>query len=280
MDNDAICSLHHQWGVLVDRKVHALSALSTGTPILSKIGDSNYRQTIRRKVENETLPVLDRETISLLAPIAKPGKIICAGMNYHDHADEQNENVPEDPLLFAKAPTAVTNPDSPIVHPTAVEEVDYEVELGVVVGRTGRRIDAGEADNYVAGYTVVNDVSARDAQFSDDQFFRGKSYDTFSPMGPTLVAGDSFDPNAVDIKLSVNGNVKQSSNTQEFIFDVGELISYISGVMTLHPGDVISTGTPGGVGIFRDPPELLEPGDVIEAEIEDIGTLENAVVAE
>ncbi|WP_227377650.1 fumarylacetoacetate hydrolase family protein [Haladaptatus halobius] len=269
-----------QWGVLLNGKVYALNALPTGTPILSEIGDVSYRQAIRRAVENEALPVLDHGNISLLAPIPKPGKIICAGMNYHDHAEEQDEEIPEDPLLFAKAPTTVTNPGSPIVHPIDVEEVDYEVELGVVVGRTGRRIDAGEADDYVAGYTVINDVSARDAQFSDGQFFRGKSYDTFSPMGPTLVAGDEFDPNAVNVELRVNGDIKQSSNTEEFIFDVGELISYISNVMTLRPGDVISTGTPGGVGIFRDPPELLEPGDVVEAEIEGIGILENSVVAE
>lgn len=269
-----------QWGILADREVHALDALPTGAPTLSNIANPNYRRTVRRSSENEMLPALDRESVSLLAPVPTPGKIICVGMNYHDHVEEQDEEVPEEPLLFAKAPTTVTNPGSAIVHPEDIGQVDYEVELGIVVGRGGKRINREEADDHIAGYTVINDVSARDAQFSDGQYFRGKSYDTFSPMGPTLVTGDDFDPNAADVELRVNGTTKQSSNTEEFIFDVGDLVAYISRAMTLQPGDVISTGTPGGVGIFREPPELLEPGDTVEAEIDGIGVLENHVVAE
>lgn len=173
----------------------------------------------------------------------------------------------------------MTNPGDPIVHPDAIEEVDYEVKLGVVIGREARGVSETEAREYVAGYTVVNDVSGRDAQFEDGQFFRGKSYNTFSPMGPTLAAGD-FEPNDVDVALRVDGETKQSSNTGEFIFDVDKVVSYISDAMTLRPGDVISTGTPGGVGIFRDPPDLLSPGDEVVAEIEGIGSLRNPVVAE
>lgn len=140
------------------------------------------------------------------------------------------------------------------------------------------RVDAADTSDHIAGYTVFNDVSGRDAQFDDGQFLRGKSYDTFAPMGPTLRADSSFDPNTADVRLRVNGETKQSSNTEQFIFDVNELVSYISDAMTLRPGDVISTGTPGGVGLFRDPPDLLEAGDTVEAEIDGIGTLTNPVV--
>ncbi|WP_303646685.1 fumarylacetoacetate hydrolase family protein [Haladaptatus sp. DYF46] len=202
-------------------------------------------------------------------------------MNYRDHAEEQDETIPDSPMLFGKAPTAVTNPEDPIVHPdpNGAEQVDYEVELAVVIGRD--ITDASESDVYdrIAGYTVVNDVSGRTAQQSDGQFFRGKSYDTFAPMGPVLIADEDFDPNSADVELRVDGETKQSSNTEEFIFDVGELVSYISQSMTLRQGDVIATGTPGGVGIFRDPVEVLEPGQTVEAEIEKIGTLRNPVVA-
>jgi 2-keto-4-pentenoate hydratase/2-oxohepta-3-ene-1,7-dioic acid hydratase in catechol pathway len=225
--------------------------------------------------EDRTIPV---EEVNLLAPVPRPGKFVCVGLNYHDHAEEQDEDVPERPLLFGKAPTAVTNPGDPIVHPATIDEVDYEVELGVVIGRGGKHIDAADARDYVAGYTAINDVSGRDAQFDDGQYLRGKSYDTFAPMGPTLVPDEHLDPNGLDVECRVNGETKQSSNTDQFIFDVEEVVEYISGVMTLRPGDVISTGTPGGVGIFRDPPDLLEAGDTVEAEIEGIGTLSNPVV--
>jgi 2-keto-4-pentenoate hydratase/2-oxohepta-3-ene-1,7-dioic acid hydratase in catechol pathway len=267
------------WGVKRDARVYSLAGLPAGEPEYGDLTNPRYLDRVRRSVDRGTLPHRDVADASLLAPVPVPGKIVCAGLNYHDHAKEQDTEVPDRPLLFAKAPTTVTNPRDPIVHPDG-EQVDYEVELAVVIGRTATDLDEGEVDDYVAGYTVLNDVSGRDAQFSDDQFFRGKSYDTFSPMGPTLVAGDEFDPNAVDVELRVDGDTKQSSNTGEFIFDVHELVSYISRNMTLRPGDVISTGTPGGVGVFRDPVDLLEPGQTCEAEIEGIGTLTNPVVAE
>jgi len=199
-------------------------------------------------------------------------------MNYRDHAEEQDEPIPEKPLLFGKAPTAVTHPEAPIRRPPGSKGSTTRSNWGVVTGREAHRVDAADAEEYVVGYTVVDDVSGRDAQFDDGQFLRGKSYDTFAPMGPALTKGDGFDPNATDVALRVNGETKQSSNTEEFIFDVYELVEYISHAMTLRPGDVISTGTPGGVGIFRDPPDLLEAGDTVEAEIEGIGTLSNPVV--
>jgi len=267
------------WGVRTDDGIHALADLPAGEPSYQDLANRRYLDGVERAVENGTLTLVDADDASLLAPVPRPSKIVCAGLNYRDHAEEQDEEIPDVPLLFGKAPTTVTNPGSPIVHPEG-EQVDYEVELAVVVARTAKNVDEDEVPDYVAGYTVLNDVSGRDAQFSDGQFFRGKSYDTFSPMGPALVAGDGFDPNAVDVALRVDGETKQSSNTEQFIFDVPELVSYISANMTLQPGDVISTGTPGGVGIFRDPVDLLEPGQTCEAEIEGIGTLRNPVVAE
>lgn len=267
------------WGVQMDGSIHSLSGLPQGEPTLEALTNQSYRAHVAGLVDHGSLPQLDVADVSLLAPVPTPGKIICAGLNYRDHAEEQDEETPENPILFSKASTTVTNPGNPIVHPGGDEQVDYEVELGVVVGRTAKDIGPEEVDDHVAGYTVLNDVSGRAAQFADGQYFRGKSYDTFSPMGPTLVAGDDIDPNALDVSLRVDGEVKQSSNTEQFIFDVQDLLAYISESMTLEPGDVISTGTPGGVGIFRDPVDLLEPGQVCEAEIEGIGTLTNPVVS-
>ena len=268
-----------QWGIEHNSKLHPLSGLPGGPPDLRDLSNPSYRASVRRALRDGALPPRPADGVRRLAPVPQPGQIVCVGLNYHDHAEEQDEEVPERPLLFAKSPSAVTNPGDPIVHPAGIDEVDYEVELGIVIGRTARNVDAADAREYIAGYTVINDVSARDAQFDDGQFFRGKSYHTFAPMGPALVTGDSVDPNSVDVELRVNGQVRQSSSTEEFIFDVNRVVEYISGVTTLRPGDVISTGTPGGVGIFRDPPDLLEPGDTVEAEVEDIGVLENPVVA-
>ncbi|MFC7141541.1 fumarylacetoacetate hydrolase family protein [Halosimplex aquaticum] len=268
------------WGVRDGDTIHSLDGQPTGEPTYEELTNQSYLDEVRRRVEGGALSQRSAEEVSLLAPVPVPGKIVCVGLNYRDHAEEQDEEIPETPLLFSKAPTTVTNPGDPIVHPGGDEQVDYEVELAVVIGRQAKAIDEDEVDDHVAGYTVLNDVSGRRSQFDDGQFFRGKSFDTFSPMGPSLVAGDDLDPNAVDVSLRVNGDTKQDSNTEQFIFDVQEAVSYISEQMTLRPGDVISTGTPGGVGIFREPLDLLEPGDVCEAEIEGIGTLENHVVAE
>ena len=265
-------------GVRADNGIYSLADLPAGEPSYRDLTNQSYLDQLETAVDNGTLSVVAEDAANLLAPVLRPGKIVCAGLNYLDHAEEQDEEIPEVPLLFSKAPTTVTNPGSPIVHPGGEEQVDYEVELAVVIGQTAKGVTEAEAQEYVAGYTALNDVSGRNAQFSDGQFFRGKSYDTFSPMGPTLAVGAEFDPHAVDVETRVEGEVRQSSNTDQFIFDVNELIAYISDGMTLRPGDVISTGTPGGVGIFSEPPELLEPGMTCEVEIEGIGTLANPVV--
>ncbi|OVE86416.1 fumarylacetoacetate hydrolase family protein [Natronolimnobius baerhuensis] len=267
------------WGVTVDDQTYGLERL--GEPTLEELATPGYRRQVARAVETGRLPEIEEPT-DLLSPVPVDDvdQIICVGLNYHDHAEEQDEDIPENPMLFGKSPTTVTDPGAPIIHPDDVEQVDYEVELGIVIGRTADSVDAEDADDYIAGYTVIDDVSARDAQFDDGQFFRGKSYDTFAPMGPALTSPDAVDPNDLEATLRLNGETKQDSTTAEFIFDVGEVVEYISNVTTLRPGTVISTGTPGGVGIFRDPPELLSPGDTVEAEIEGIGTLENHVVGE
>ena len=267
------------WGIITDAGLVPTSALGV-TVTYDQLANPAFLHRVEAAIEGSAAEAIALDALQLLAPVARPGKIICVGLNYHDHAEETGEEPPEQPLLFGKAPTAVVNPGDAIVHPAAVEQVDYEVELGVVIGRTARDVTAAEARSYVAGYTAINDVSARDAQFSDGQFYRGKSYDTFAPMGPTLVPDAYLDPSGLDVTCRVNGETKQASNTAEFIFGVEAVIEYISGFTTLEPGDVISTGTPGGVGIFREPPELLEPGDTVDVEIEGIGTLTNPVIAQ
>jgi len=204
----------------------------------------------------------------LLAPCA-PTKIVAVGRNYAEHASEMQSDVPAEPLIFLKPPSAVIGPGEAIVYPSISQRVDYEAELAAVIGRRARNVSVGEALDFVLGYTCANDVTARDLQRKDGQWTRGKSFDTFCPLGPWLAAG--LDPSDLAIECRVNGAVKQKSRTSRMIFPVAELICYITQVMTLKPGDVILTGTPAGVG-------PLQPGDRVEVEIEGISVLENAVV--
>jgi 2,4-didehydro-3-deoxy-L-rhamnonate hydrolase len=213
-------------------------------------------------------------------PIDRPGKIICVGLNYHDHAEEQGAELPEEPLLFAKWPTALIGPGDPIVIPPLVTKCDYEAELGVVIGARVRGISKENALEAVRGYLCANDVSARDLQFQDGQWTRGKSVDTFCPVGPRLVPVEEIsDPHDLRIRAIVSGEVLQDSTTAKLIFGVDDVISYASQTMTLEPGDLILTGTPAGVGVFRDPQRLLRAGDEVTIEIERIGSLTNSVVA-
>ena len=217
--------------------------------------------------------------VRLGPPLVNPSKIICIGLNYHDHCREQGTEVPQRPLLFAKFPTAIIGPETAITWPADVsQQVDYEAELAVVIGREGRNIPVEQALDYVAGYTIANDVSARDVQFSDGQWVRGKSFDTFCPIGPYLLTADEVaDPQNLGIRCWVNGDLRQNSNTFEMIFKIPELIAFISKTVTLLPGDIIITGTPDGVGVFRKPKVFLQPGDVVEIEIDQLGRLRNPV---
>ncbi|HKP09971.1 MAG TPA: fumarylacetoacetate hydrolase family protein [Gaiella sp.] len=215
----------------------------------------------------------------MAVPIPRPGKIVCVGLNYRDHAEEQGAELPEAPLLFAKFTTSMIGPGDAIVIPPIVTKCDYEAELGVVLGATVRQVSRENALEAVAGYVVANDVSARDLQFGDGQWTRGKSPDTFCPVGPLVPAADVPDPHSLPIRAILNGEVVQDSTTANLVFGVDEVISYASQTATLEAGDLILTGTPAGVGIFRDPPRLLGPGDEITIEIDGVGTLTNPVVA-
>jgi 2-keto-4-pentenoate hydratase/2-oxohepta-3-ene-1,7-dioic acid hydratase in catechol pathway len=219
--------------------------------------------------------------VQIMAPILDPGKIICIGLNYKDHCLEQNVPIPKSPILFSKFSTAIIGPEDKIVRPKLTEQLDFEGELAFIVGRKGRHIQVEQAMNYVAGYTIMNDVSARDIQFSDRQWLRGKTFDTFAPMGPFLVTKDEVkDPHNLDIKVKVNHKIMQQSNTKNMIHKIPYLVNFISQVVTLSPGDVVATGTPAGVGVFRKPPVFLKDGDEIVIEIERLGLLRNTVVDE
>ena len=212
--------------------------------------------------------------------IDRPGKIICVGLNYRDHAEEQGTALPEAPLLFAKWQNTVIGPGEAIVIPPVVTKCDYEAELGVVIGERVRDVSAENALEAVAGYVCVNDVSARDLQFADGQWTRGKSPDTFCPVGPALVSRDDIpDPQALPIRAILNGETVQESTTANMIFGVADVIAYVTRTITLEPGDLIATGTPAGVGAFRDPPLFMRAGDEITIEIEGLGSLTNPVVA-
>ncbi len=214
-----------------------------------------------------------------MVPIERPGKIVCVGLNYRDHAEEQGVELPTAPLFFAKYTTALIGPGDPIVIPPAVTKCDYEAELGVVIGTTVKAVSKENALEAVAGYVVANDVSARDLQFADGQWTRGKSPDTFCPVGPLVPAAAVPNPHALPIRAVLNGEVLQDSTTANLIFGIDEIISHASQTATLEAGDLILTGTPAGVGVFRKPQRLLQPGDTITIEIDGIGSLTNPVVA-
>jgi len=222
-------------------------------------------------------------SVKLLAPIPDPPKVICIGLNYRDHAAESGAPVPREPVLFSKFASAVIGPGEAIRLPTVSREVDYEAELVLVVGKKGRHLSAPAALDRLAGCTIGHDVSARDWQLKKDgkQWLAGKTFDTFAPIGPFIMTMDELgDPHNLSIRLRLNGQTMQDSNTQQMIFRAGDLLAYISQVVTLEPGDLIFTGTPSGVGFTRKPPVFLKGGDVVEVEIEKLGILRNPVVQE
>lgn len=212
--------------------------------------------------------------VRLGPPITNPDKIICLGLNYRDHAEEQNRAVPTTPLVFSKGPNVLCGHGDVVPYPRGVVEFDYEAELAFVIGRRAFRVDEADAMSYVAGYGVFMDLTARDLQRSERQWFRAKSTDGSGPFGPYLVSAEAAgDPHTLGISLDVDGETLQSSNTRELVFQVGFLVHYLSQTMTLEPGDIVATGTPGGVGVFRDPPRFLEPGNRVTARIDGLGEL-------
>jgi len=231
------------------------------------------------KLTRERTVAIPLHEVKLKAPLRRPPKIICVGLNYRAHATEQKLEPPPTPMLFAKAPNIVIGPGDAIEIPYGLsEQIDYECELGVVIGTPGFKIPRAKAKEHIFGYTIVNDVTARDLQRGDKQWFRGKSLNTFAPMGPYVVTPDEFDAANAPVSLKVNGELRQKSNTNDLIFDIPFLIEFISAAFPLEAGDVISTGTPSGVGMFMTPPRWLQKGDRVEATIEGIGTLTNPVI--
>jgi 2-keto-4-pentenoate hydratase/2-oxohepta-3-ene-1,7-dioic acid hydratase in catechol pathway len=207
--------------------------------------------------------------------------LICVGLNYRDHAIETKMEIPKIPTIFSKFSSAVIGPGAPIVLPKNSTQPDYEAEFAFVIGRGGRHIPAEQWRDHVFGYTLMNDVSARDFQMATSQWMMGKTFDTFAPLGPHIVSADEIeDPHALDISLTINGETLQHSNTRELIFKIPELVAYLSSVFTLEAGDIVSTGTPAGVGFARKPPRFLRPGDDVVVRVEKIGELRNPVVAE
>jgi 2,4-diketo-3-deoxy-L-fuconate hydrolase len=247
-------------------------------PEIPDIGEAFFKEGWLEKVAGVKNSGRKVET-RIASPIHRPSKIICLGKNYAEHAKEGGFENPDKPLIFCKTPNALSGPYDPIILPRSSGKVDWEVELAVIIGKEGKRINKTEAFDYIAGFTVMNDVSGREAQFSDSQWFRGKSFDSFAPAGPFIVTPDEIDDiNNLRLTAVVDGEIMQDGNTRDLIFDIPVIIENISEDITLIPGDIISTGTPAGVGIFRDPPVVLKPGNIVECRIEQIGTIINKVV--
>jgi 2-keto-4-pentenoate hydratase/2-oxohepta-3-ene-1,7-dioic acid hydratase in catechol pathway len=269
-------------GVLLENKVIGLK--SAGFPTLLHLIQGGTKALERAKdwlhkaPADATVPLAQAR---LLAPLSRPPKIICVGLNYRDHALECNAEIPKVPTIFSKYTTAIIGPGEAIILPKHSKEPDYEAEFAVVIGKGGRYISKDRWREHVFGYTNLNDVSARDFQMATSQWMIGKTFDTFAPVGPAIVTADEIpDPHALDIQMIINGEVLQSSNTSQMVFRIADLIEHISSVFTLEPGDIISTGTPAGVGEAKKPPRWLRPGDKVVVRISGIPELSNEVRAE
>lgn len=260
---------------VIDLSVAIPALPRTMLPFLAA-GESALQSARAAVARGDSVGLLGRERVRLLAPLPRPGKIFGIALNYRDHAKETGKEIPEVPLVFSKAATAVIGPGDAIEIPPVSSHIDYEGELAVVVGKRAKRVAREDALQYAGGYTIMNDVTARDYQVRSGHCI-GKSFDTFAPMGPALVTPDEIDPGNLGLRTFLNGEQVQHSNTNQLIFDVAALIAYISGGVTLEPGDVITTGTPSGVGIGRNPPRFLRAGDTVRIEISGIGALENTV---
>jgi len=281
------------YGVLKDQNVFCLPAVAKHFgqelperleefiamgEIAMKTAEELLMKTDSRHVESFTVPL---SKVSLLAPIEAPPKIVCLGLNYRDHADETNATIPKEPIIFMKPRTAIIGPNEQIIKPNFVKQLDYEGELAIIIGRKCKNVPVSEAKKHVFGYTILNDVSAREIQFGDKQWTRGKSFDTFAPIGPYITTEAQLkDTSNLTVRTWVNSELRQNGTTRKMVFNVNEIINHMSRVMTLDPCDIIATGTPSGVGMAMKPQEWLNKGDVVRIEIEGIGVLENTVKEE
>ncbi len=270
-----------QIGVVQGERVIPLSALLPGAPMdmIALIRDWDKIGYAVEPSKNDTgLPLAE---VTLLAPVRRPGKVLAIGLNYADHIAETGNKPPEQQLWFSKASTSIHAPYAPIEVPKVSTQIDYEVELVAVIGKPGRHISREDAPNHVFGYCVGNDVSVRDWQRQTPQWMLGKSFDTHGPIGPWITTADEIgEPHRLDIKCTVNGEIRQTSNTKNLVFDVWAQIVHLSKVMTLEPGDLIFTGTPGGVGLARKPPVFLAAGDTVVCEIAELGMISGVMIQE
>jgi len=280
------------YGLLAEKQIVSLPTLARALEFhlpltfeeLIGIGEEGIKtveQLMLHSTNSEKRKVtLTTGDVTLLAPVSSPPKIICLGLNYRDHAEEIGADIPDEPIFFMKPRTAIVGPDQPIIRPNFVKKLDYEAELAVIIGKKGRNIPVSEAEKYVFGYTAFNDVTAREIQFKDKQWTRGKSFDTFAPIGPCITISNQIgDVGNLNICARVNGELRQNSSTKNMVFNVYEIIHHISLIMTLEPCDIIATGTPAGVAVSMKPkPKFLSPSDLVEVEIENIGKLRNRVV--
>jgi 2-keto-4-pentenoate hydratase/2-oxohepta-3-ene-1,7-dioic acid hydratase in catechol pathway len=270
---------HEKPGVVAGGEVIDLSAVDPSMPATVRgiLAGGRLADVARIAADTASLPAGSKQPadgVRFGPPVTDPSKIICLGLNYRDHAEEQDRKVPGSPLLFGKGPNVLAGDGDPMPYPRLVEQLDYEIELAFVIGTRARHVDREDSMKHVAGYGVFMDISARDFQKRERQWLRAKSVDGSGPFGPYLVTTDDIpDPHALNIKMDVNGETLQSSNTQRMIFRVDYLVHYISQTMTLEPGDVVATGTPSGVGVFRQPPRYLKPGDELVGTIDGLGSL-------
>lgn len=256
-----------------------LSLLAAGTEGMATVQQAvdDAAGNMERFVEQGL--AFDPQAITFLPPVPRPGKMICLGKNYYAHAEEMDNDPPPYPLTFTKFATALVGHRQPITPPVLSEQVDYEGELALVIGKKAKNVAAADAFKYIAGYTIFNDVTARDFQKRISQWQQGKNFDNSSPIGPALVTSDEVpDPQALDLTTQLNGEVMQQGNTSQFIFDIPFVMHYLTQIMTLEPGDIIATGTPGGVGVARDPQVFLKAGDEVRIEITGLGVLKNVVI--
>lgn len=268
-------------GVLEEDKITDLCARDPSIPnsLVQFLGHGKVENAVNRAL-SASGPILSLSQVTLLAPVTSSDKVICVGMNYRNHCEEQKAPIPTEPIIFNKFPSCIVGPYADIPYPDVTQELDWEVELAVVIGKKGKNISEASADEYIFGYTVAHDVSARDWQFrrNGGQWLVGKAMDGFCPMGPALVTRDDLDVSDLGIRCLVNGVTKQNSSTNQLVFSCQQIVAWISKFWTLLPGDVILTGTPPGVGVFMKPPQFLKRGDVVDCEIDGIGRITNKIV--